>query len=426
MNLLFNKLISNSLFKDSFWALLGNALGKGLSLVAGIAVARFLGKEAYGEYGIIKNTLVMIAIFSSFGLGYTATKFIAEGKKNYIKINIIHRLSFKITLITSGAIALLVCVFAKYVAQWLEAPELSSILRWSAVAIVFNAVNATQIGELSGFNAYKQIAINNLWVGIFIFISSIVLTYFWKLEGAVIALVFSYIVNCILNKVSLKKYVKKCLSNTKENKTLRNEIIRFSLPVALQESLYSITHWLNVVILIKLSNYGQLGLSSAANQWTAVMMFVPGALRNVALSHLSQTNQDNLENSKTLKRLLSVNFISTFIPFLVILVLSRWICSLYGPDFDGLRAILNVGIFTAVINSLTNVFTQEFMAMNKNWYLFISRLLRDCSILITFYLVLSNSNQEYGALVGAIINLSFQFLYIIVLIVKYNAIRNGK
>ena len=51
------RLLNSKLFKDSTWALLGSVLGKGLSLVAGIAVARFLGKEIYGEYGMIKNTL---------------------------------------------------------------------------------------------------------------------------------------------------------------------------------------------------------------------------------------------------------------------------------------------------------------------------------------------------------------------------------
>lgn len=41
-------------------------------------IARFLGKELYGEYGTIKTTLTYIAIVSTFGFGYTATKYIAE------------------------------------------------------------------------------------------------------------------------------------------------------------------------------------------------------------------------------------------------------------------------------------------------------------------------------------------------------------
>ncbi|MBO5697209.1 MAG: oligosaccharide flippase family protein [Alistipes sp.] len=79
---LIDRLKESPLFKDSFWALVGSTIGKGLSLIAGIAVARFLGSEIYGEYGVIRNTLTYIAIVSTFGFGYSATKFIAEHLKN--------------------------------------------------------------------------------------------------------------------------------------------------------------------------------------------------------------------------------------------------------------------------------------------------------------------------------------------------------
>lgn len=68
----------NSLFVDSIWALTGNAVGKLCALIAGIFVARFLGRDIYGEYSVIRNTLFVIAVFSTLGLGYSATKFIAE------------------------------------------------------------------------------------------------------------------------------------------------------------------------------------------------------------------------------------------------------------------------------------------------------------------------------------------------------------
>lgn len=411
----------SSLAKDSFWALFGSALGKGLSLLAGIAIARFLGKEIYGEYGMIKNTLLMIAIFSSFGLGYTATKFIAECKNtNPRKALLVHRIAQRITFAMSGFIAVMVCVFANYVAVWLEAPHLVNVLRFSAVAIIFNAINTTQTGELSGYNAYKTIAVNNLIAGVLTFLLSVAFTYFWNLEGAIVALVVSLIANCILNYVSLKKEL--CKDNLQiKDKALFKEIVSFSCPVALQESLYSVTHWLNVVILIKLAGYGELGLSSAAGQWMAVMLFVPGALRNVALSHLSATNSDKAANDRTLKRLLLVNFVSTFIPFLGIFILSGWICSWYGKDYEGMQAVLNVCVFTAVVNSLTNVFTQEFMAKNKNWYLFFTRLFRDCGILVVAYVCLLEIKHS-GALIFAVISLCFQILYLVFLWVKYGSL----
>lgn len=409
----------SALFRDSFWALAGSAMGKGLSMIAGIVVARFLGREVYGEYGIIKNTLLMIAIFSSFGLGYTATKFIAECKtRNKAKIQATHRIATYVTLLMSGFISVLLIIFAKSVASWLDAPHLARVLQLSAVAIVFNAINTTQTGELAGFNAYKIIAFNSMVSGICTFFLSVLLTYFYLLDGAVIALALSLIINCLLNHRSLKKMLRNSAAEIRIEKNDVKEIVSFSLPIALQESLYSITHWAGTFIIIKLAGYGELGLSAAAGQWMAVLLFVPGALRNVALSHLTGTNDDTQSNKRVLNRLLLINFISTFLPFLFIALFSGWICSWYGPSYTGLQSVLNVSIFTTIIHSLTNVYTQELMAHSQNWYLFFSRLFRDCGIIIAAYFAIAA--YGYGALTYAVVSLIFQCLYLLLLLRKYN------
>ena len=195
------------------------------------------------------------------------------------------------------------------------------------------------------------------------------------------------------------------------------EVISYSLPIALQESLYSVTHWVNLFIIIKLAGYTELGISSAASQWMAVVLFVPGALRNVALSHLSATNNNREGNRTILRRLVGVNFLATFIPFILILICSHFIESWYGSTFNGLQRVLNVCVFTAVVNSVTNVLTQEFMAHSRNWFLFFSRLLRDVGILVTMYWAISYWGN--GALTAAVVALLFQIIYLILLYIKY-------
>lgn len=410
------RLKGSSLFQDSFWALLGSALGKGLALMAGIAIARFMGKDVYGEYGMIKNTLVMIAIFSTFGLGYTATKFIADCTTNdKSRVYSIHYIATIITLIASGIIALLVCVFAIPLSLYLEAPHLSGILRWAAVAIIFNAINTTQIGELSGFNAYKIIAFNNTITGIFTFIVSIILTYYNGLIGAVVALVLTNMFNCALNYYSLRKLLLTFQKKIEFNKL--REVISFSLPIALQESLYAITHWVSTIIIVKLSGYGDLGVLSVVSQWSVLLLFVPGALRNVALSHLSGSLSNDKYHNVILKRLLFINFISTFVPFLIIGILSKWICSWYGESYNGMILVFNVAIFTTIINSLTNVYTQELISKSQNWYLFFTRLLRDSGILIFTYFAINI--YANGALIYTIASLIFQSIYLVLLKHRY-------
>jgi O-antigen/teichoic acid export membrane protein len=154
---------------------------------------------------------------------------------------------------------------------------------------------------------------------------------------------------------------------------------------------------------------------TAANQWMSVILFIPGALRNVALTHLSASNNDKIRNKSILQRLFVVNFVSTFIPFLIILFLSGWLTVLYGDSFDGIRPVLNVCVFTAVISSLSNVLTQEFMAYSQNWFLFISRLIRDIGILTSIYVALLYF--DHGALISAVVGLIWQLFYLGILLV---------
>lgn len=416
--ILVDRLRGSALFKDSFWALIGSAAGKGLSLIAGIAIARFLGSEVYGEYGTIKNTLMMIAIFSSMGLGYSATKFIAESRtsNDHKRVFDTHKIASILTYIMSGCIALLVIIGAGQIAIWLEAPHLSSALRFSAIAIIFNAVNTTQAGELAGFGAYKELARNNTIAGIITFFTSVLLTYFYNFDGAIIALIISLFFNAVLNRITIGKCIANKDNAGKIDKAYIKEIIKFSIPIALQEGLYSVTHWGTIIIMVKLANYTEIGLSSAANQWMAVILFIPGALRNVALTHLSASNNDQKRNRDILKRLLAINFVSTFVPFMVISALSGWIESWYGDSFDGLQAVLNVCVFTAIVNSQTNVLTQEYMAHGKNWFLFFSRLIRDIGILVSLYIALQTFG--HGALTSAIVTLLWQLGYLVVLLAK--------
>ena len=414
MNL--SRLLNNNLLRDSFWALLGNFLGKGLVLIAGIVVARFLGNESYGEYGMIRNNLTMIAIFSSLGLGYTATKFIAEGKiHNPEQIYQTHKVVTHITCFFSSFIAFVVFIFAEPIASWLEANELCYLLRLSAIAIVFNAINATQIGELAGLSAYKDIARNNVVAGFVTFLISVISTYLYNIDGAVFALVISLFANCLLNRLSLSKYLK-CIKIIRAQISDYKKIISFSLPIALQESTYSVTHWLNTIILIKLAGYGELGIYSVATQWMAVMLFIPGALRNVALSHLSSNNDDVQKNKKMLMQLIFVNVLGTVIPFLIIALLSEWICSWYGSSYYGLQRVLNICMFTTIINSLTNVFTQNLISLNQNWFVTITQWVRDLSILLCAYLFIPL--LENGALVMAVITLISQSVYLCLLLYK--------
>ncbi|MDU1905731.1 MAG: oligosaccharide flippase family protein [Dysgonomonas sp.] len=385
------KLLQSALFKDSVWSLIGNVLGKGLALIVGIVIARFLGKDIYGEYGMIKSTLMNIAIFSTFGLGYTATKFIAESKlNNKEKIREIVSLVITITLAVSSLLSLLLFIFSQEVAVYLNAPHLSLSLKIFAVTIVFNALTTVQIGILAGFNEFKIIAKNNVIVGVSTFLLTIPLTYFWNIEGALFALLLSYIINCILNNVAVRKSLNLYPTKSSTSQVSVKSLFSFSLPIALQEALYSITSWVYILLLVKFSDYGEVGIYSVAIQWSSVILFIPAVLRNVTLSHLSGTNKNQEQHNRVFRTMMFVTILSTLIPVFLVFLFSGFISKFYGASFDTLKIVLNISVFTTIFSCIVNVYSQEYISQNKNWIMFVVRLFRDVGTICLAYVLMTS------------------------------------
>lgn len=419
-----NRALNSRLVNDSFWALLGNVIGKGLALAAGIIVARFLGKDIYGEYGIIRNTLISIAIFSTFGIGYTATKYVAEyknSKPEYIKMILSY--SRNITLLVSGIMAVSLLISAAYVAEIvLKAPYLTTPLRFVAIWIVFNAITTTQIGILAGFGEFKGMARINTIVGIITFLSSLILTYYWQLNGALAALLISQILNWYLNYLLVKKYIPK-ETTIKYDKLLFKDILKFSFPVALQEGLFSITSWITSILIIRLSTYGELGLYSAAMQWNAIILFIPGILRNVVLSHLASNNNNKLQHNRVLKIMLLFSFVMTTIPLVLILLFSKLIAGFYGKSFEGLSEVINLAVFTTIFSSLSGVYVNAFMSIGKNWIMLSFRIGRDVGIVIISYFLLTRSSSSAGALSVIYAMLFANILFLFITAIAYSSVR---
>jgi len=280
----------------------------------------------------------------------------------------------------------------------MDAPEMSDTLKYTAITVIFNALTAAQTGILAGLHKFKETARNNCIVGFITFAASVVLTYYYGLNGAIIALMIANAVNCILNYVTIKQAAKDLPTggDTPYRKTMV-ELVSFSFPIALQESTFSVQYLIGSVMLTKLAGFGELGLYSAAGQWSAVILFIPSALQNVTLSHLSGAASGSTSHQSTFKTMIMANLICTVIPFVCIAAASGLIVSLYGESYVGLRAVLIAMVSQTIILCVLQVYFQEFIATGRNWTIFTVRFIRDMLSLILSYILLI-SIDGYGAL----------------------------
>ena len=413
-----SSLRDSRLFKDSFWAVFGNGLGYGLLLLAGIIIARFLGKDLYGEYGLVKTTMFQIAAFSTFGLGYTSTKFVAQYKKeDSTQLRSIIDGSLSITGVSSFVLALVLVVLAVPIANYLGEPHLFKPLRYLGIIIIFKAFSTTLQGILAGLGNFKIIAQNNVISGIVMLILCVPLTIYFGLAGSLLSLALSQFANAAFNALKVIQ-TKRSLSEIKGLNYVKR-LLSFSIPVAMQEFSYTAASLISSAIVVKYSSLGQLGIYSACQQWNAIIVFIPGLLSNVVLSHLSASLDDSGTHSKTLKRMLLVNFVSTFIPFCLVFVFRNFIASFYGPTFQAMPIVMTVLVFSTIFQCCSSVFQSELISKGETWALFSIRFFRDTLIIITMYLVLSTHNPEKGALYNAEITVLYSFIYFLILILYY-------
>jgi O-antigen/teichoic acid export membrane protein len=402
---------------DSFWALLGNIFGKGFSLLLGIALANILGSYDYGQYGMIRSTLIYLSIFSTFGLGVTGTKFVSQFvQEKPSDVLAICKTIMRITLCTSVSIAVLLLVFARPIAVFMEAPNLSSVLRLSTLAIIFNSINSSQVGILAGFKAFKTISRNSIYAGLFNCTISFLFTVLWGLRGAIWAISLAYLFNCVINRLSLNSIVYSSAAILNRSGSMAKEMLSFSLPIALQEGLQALSQWLTIAVLVKLSSYSELGLYSATSQWTAIVIFIPSVLKNVTLSYLSG---DQSGHNKTVKRMLMINALAAGLIVFVIVCFSKIICDWYGSSFIGLRPVLIIMVFSSVFGAVGSVYIQELISNSKNWTAFVISFVKSCLIIIIGYCLIEFIGCR-AALSFAIASVLANILFIISLSVQYN------
>ena len=224
----------NNIFKNSLLIIIGNGIDGFLLLVVGIIFARILGKEMYGEYNLLKNTLADIAIFTTFGIGSTCTKFISPNNTNKENTSIALS-SYLITGCLSGFIGLVVFIFAKELAIYLNIPSNYVEIRLVALLVIMNAINCSQEGILSGLKSFKILSIVSIIKSILFFTVGIFLVNSLNVLGCVIALCLYYAIPLLINGWAILHKIKLSKIPFTYIKDKTSQLIKFSLPIASQE-----------------------------------------------------------------------------------------------------------------------------------------------------------------------------------------------
>jgi O-antigen/teichoic acid export membrane protein len=392
--------LGSRMARGVFWSIGGSLISRGLMLTASVMLARLMGREVYGEFGMIRSTLNTFLTFAGFGLGVTATKHVAEfRRRDPDRAGRIIVISELFALGTGLLVSLGLCIFAPWVASHtINAPQLTEELRISAVVLLLNGLNGAQTGALAGFEAFKAIAQINFLVGILSFPTLIFGAYYGGLRGCIYALCVNISINWILNHLALRKEAKQHHIRFSAKGCMREWPIlwKFSLPVTLSGILVCPVLWTCNAILVKQpGGYGQMGMYDAANQWQGALLFIPSVVGQIALPLLASLTCDNDQDKyrQILKYNIIINVCAAFLVALPIAGFAPAIMRTYGNKFvEGARALSLLSMSTVLI-SLNNVVGQAIVSKGLMWIGLLFNVIWACSILTLSWLLV---HKGYG------------------------------
>lgn len=382
----------------AFWSLSSSVFSQGLMLLASIVAARILGKLQFGELGMIRSTVNMFSVFAGFGLGLTATKYIAEFRVCDVnKTGKIIGLTIIFAIIIGGLISSSIVMMAPFIAnQTINSPNLIYEIRLGAVILFFTSINGAFAGILAGFEAIKSIAKINFFVGILSFPIQILLTIKWGLEGSIIGFGINFLILAVFNllmvfKTSNQFGITVLFKNSFDELPI---IYKFSLPALLSGLMVSPVMWAcNALLVNKPNGYSELAVFDAANQWRSSILFIPLALSQIILPMLSDT-ENKVQFNKIVKLNLYLNIIISLIIFVIIYFFSSIIMSSYGPSFRNGESVLVILAFSAIFISVNNVIGHAIASKGKMWIGFLFNFIWGVTLLICTYTYM---NLGYGA-----------------------------
>ncbi len=378
-----------------FWSLFGAILARGLNLIAFIIVARILGEIKFGQIGIIQSTISMFQIFASFGMGITATKYIAEYRNSDLeKTRKIILLSGYVSLSMGVIFALLIYIFANKLAITMSEPSLAVLIKISALILFLDSINGVQLGILSGYERFQQIAKANIYSGM-LYLPAII---FFLLWGDVKGVIWSLVLLSMLRNIFFHWYVRGILNQlrvnflnfTRDIFTEINVLFSFSLPTIMSNVLISPITWIcNAILVAQPFGYAEMGVFNAANQWKVLVMYLPGFVGRVSFPILSQLYGKNL--TKQFRKLLRINlYFMALISFsiaLLIAAFSKFIFGFYGEAFVNKNIVLIIMVFVGALIAINTMIGQAINSEGKAWLnLFLNIIWGTILLVMTCYL----------------------------------------
>lgn len=369
------------LASGAFWGGVGGVVSRGAVLVTSFFLARILGQAQFGEYGVVNSTSAMLSAVAGLGVGTTATKYVAQLRNtDKARAGRIISLSSMVTWISGSLYGLVFVVLASWLAEkTLAAPHLSQVLRISSISVALGVINGAQHCSLAGFEAFRVTALINIGGGLFQSVAVCLGAWHGGVKGAVMGMAASTLVIVVMTRCALRAEMQRSGIQNWWTAAWREwrVLVSFSLPSFLTTLIAGPVFWVcNAVLANQPNGYAELGVFNAANQWYAIVGFLPGVISTAVFPVFSERYgaKDVASGVSTMKKLMLVTSIIV-IPMVIVLgMFSPSIMRNYGESFEKGWGVLIMSMAAAAAQAVTVPCWSTIMASGRMWVCFVMNI----------------------------------------------------
>lgn len=415
------------LIQTSFFSGLITIIKLSTGFITSKVVAIYVGPVGVALVGAFSNFITIALTFGNGAINTGVVKYTAEYKERKYILKELFTTSLRISLLCSIITGFILILFASYFSNWiLTSDEYLNPIRVLGITIIFYSINTLLISVLNGLGEIRTYALVNTVGSILGLIFSIILIYYYRITGALYALVTFQSAVLIVTLFIIRR---------KEWFTLQNFNFNFNRGLALklgQFSLMAIVSALTIpVSQIVLRNLiiSEFGIDYGG-YWQAMMRISDGYLMilSTALSTYYLPKLSSLDSEVDI-RVEIINGFKIIIPItllgciLVYILRFRIINILYTPNFVQMETLFFWQLVGDFLKICAWILAHLMLAKSMTKIYIITEI-----IFSIIYVMISYNFLKYfgfeGTAIGFAVNYLIYFITMIVIFKKLLFKRN--
>jgi len=362
---LINKYKKNKLVKDNLILFISNFITGVLVFLFHFFIGRSLGPASYGIIGVI---LSIVYVFNvplttiQTGIANFTAKF--KAKKNFNEITYLFKSSIKKLAIFGTIFLVIFLAISPLIASYIKIKTIYLISLAPFVLFVFLVPIIR--GMLQGLQKFKSFGLNLLFEGISkLFLGIILILVGLQVNGAVIAIVLSYLIAFFIGYKSLKKILPK-----KVKKFNTKEIYKYSIPIILMLIGLTAFYTIDVILVKHFFTDVKAGYYVAISTLAKVLFFGSYSITQVMFPKVSELYAKKIPHKHLLYKSILMMLLFLVPVILIYFFLPDFIINLvYGKAYLEVSSLL--GWFAIVIGLFSLVYTIAFyqLSINKTKFL---------------------------------------------------------